>query len=29
MTDPRTRFVAQVALSLGLISDAENGIRRD
>ncbi|MGA1023073.1 MAG: PucR family transcriptional regulator [Aquiluna sp.] len=29
MTDPRTSFVAQVALSLGLISDAENGIRRD
>jgi len=29
MTHPRTSFVAQVALSLGLISDAENGIRRD
>ncbi len=29
VTESRTSFVAQVALSLGLISDAESGIRRD
>ena len=29
VTESRTSFVAQVALSLGFISDAESGIRRD